>query len=1118
MQTVIKKVIRASAGTGKTYRLSLEYIALLLRYRELGLEYGEILVLTFTRKATAEIRDRIFKHLSMLAGEGGTEGLALLMENLEKLLDRPVEDADRAHLRACYHDMLMNKEKVAISTIDTFTNKVFKSMIAPFLGLTNYDIADADDPQHLEELFSHALREDHLPLIRELLERSKRRRLGDFEKLVASLLDHRWMFHFIDAFTEKRPIAQQGEVEAADLPGPLAALHWQQFQDHFGRVLQLFQMHLDRHQKKSTPEELFKKAIWELVFETKKPEGIRICAEFRTRLEDEAFILEHYKKIIKDWPFWKRNLCYNKTSDAVDREAIEGELEIARGHLNSFLFARLFLPEQECLRRAEAMLADKYDEITVRDKIFKHSDITYLVYRELYNPQLSLVAEDIVANAFYELLASRIRFLLIDEFQDTSLVQFRILRPIISEIVSGEGQKPYGGAIVVGDEKQAIYGWRGGERDLLAAVPMMLQGADESTLERCFRSSPNVLKFINDFFSNDELKKALTARGIDWLYEPILGEVKEPAGQVCVRFYEAEERQSEGEDGEEETGIEPSNKYVDFVRQEVVPLLKAGDIKASATAILAREKKTLDAVAAALAEEGYDAIQESSQSVLHHRAVRPMVHLLRYLAGWDVNDLLRFWRSDYVRMPGVEFKRVLLAHRRVCEQTGGRPLWALLRDELPDVEAVRRTARVIESCQSLEPLLQCRLILEQFSATQWFTLENDWKNVDHFLQKVAEFEQNPRDRICSAAGMLAYFDEMEEDENLKMVGLSQVDAIRLMTIHKSKGMEFDTVFFFWDPDAGRGGNEKKMEKFLRYSGDFQRLEEYALTFNHAGLIEDTELFKAHEIKADVEELNVLYVALTRAKYHLNLFVPYKPPPRKKSDDDGTARPIKKLLSELLRHYVENAVWLKREGQRWQAGHWQRMQESSETALPTSVDWRDWLDMDRSAYWVPRPRLPEERFLNYKTMYLKQRGQDRGNVVHYFLSMIKFDSNEARQLALRRTRAFYGTLLPAGEIERLARAAGGFLEAHSQLYSQQQWDRVFTEFTLYGREGQERRIDRLMVSEKRREVLIIDYKTGDVLEPQQLEEYVHLVESIEPIGRAGYRVRGEYCEINIEGEG
>jgi exodeoxyribonuclease V beta subunit len=81
---------------------------------------------------------------------------------------------------------------------------------------------------------------------------------------------------------------------------------------------------------------------------------------------------------------------------------------------------------------------------------------------------------DEVSNTFYEILTTRIRFLLIDEFQDTSILQFKLFLPIIKEITSGEGVKPYGGIIVVGDEKQSIYSWRGGERDFILRMPQLI--------------------------------------------------------------------------------------------------------------------------------------------------------------------------------------------------------------------------------------------------------------------------------------------------------------------------------------------------------------------------------------------------------------------------------------------------------------------------------------------------------------------------------------------------------------------------------------------------------------------------------------------------------------------
>ena len=93
-----------------------------------------------------------------------------------------------------------------------------------------------------------------------------------------------------------------------------------------------------------------------------------------------------------------------------------------------------------------------------------YDDISWFTFQALFSgtsPAFPM-KEANVANEFYHFLTHRSRFILIDEFQDTSLMQFQILKPIIEEVCSGAGSKEFGGLIVVGDEKQSIFGWRGG--------------------------------------------------------------------------------------------------------------------------------------------------------------------------------------------------------------------------------------------------------------------------------------------------------------------------------------------------------------------------------------------------------------------------------------------------------------------------------------------------------------------------------------------------------------------------------------------------------------------------------------------------------------------------------
>jgi hypothetical protein len=174
---MINKVIRASAGTGKTYRLSLEYISLLLRNREAGIHFSEILVITFTKRPRLKSA-KDFHHLQTVARNRPMRSPApqpgrdrwVPVNRSAPLLSAadPSGDAD-------------GKSRVQISTIDAFTNQIFKTVIAPSLGVTEYTIDPQAYQEYLAELYAYILGPDHLPKIRRLLERSAHRNITDYE-------------------------------------------------------------------------------------------------------------------------------------------------------------------------------------------------------------------------------------------------------------------------------------------------------------------------------------------------------------------------------------------------------------------------------------------------------------------------------------------------------------------------------------------------------------------------------------------------------------------------------------------------------------------------------------------------------------------------------------------------------------------------------------------------------------------------------------------------------------------------------------------------------------------------------------------------------------------------
>ena len=193
--------------------------------------------------------------------------------------------------------------------------------------------------------------------------------------------------------------------------------------------------------------------------------------------------------------------------------------------MSDYLIFTLLIPEQERVHSIWSKTLQIYDQLIYQNKNFTYNDISWFCFDTLFRdkePPYNLSQEN-AANEFYEFLTHRSRFILIDEFQDTSLMQFAILKPIIEEVCSGHGSREYGGLIVVGDEKQSIFGWRGGERELLLKLDRLLpsiQDIQKDQLDKTYRSSPNDEVYKRGLYGckpADYLKQ----NKMNWLYEEV---------------------------------------------------------------------------------------------------------------------------------------------------------------------------------------------------------------------------------------------------------------------------------------------------------------------------------------------------------------------------------------------------------------------------------------------------------------------------------------------------------------------------------------------------------------------------------------------------------------------
>ncbi|MCK4312740.1 MAG: UvrD-helicase domain-containing protein, partial [Candidatus Cloacimonetes bacterium] len=629
---MIPTIIRASAGTGKTYRLSLEFINLLLSQR---VDFKEILVITFTKKATAEIKERIFEHLQNIVHK--TEKAQEIINGLKAINPELKFDAeDIEFLKSTYQKMLTNKSEVNISTIDSFINAVFSGIIAPFRNIVDYRIDNNINDEYLPEIYQHILKDSNLKIYENIFLQAKRRNLEQFNNFIKDVINYRWLFEFID-------LSKFSEIDIENKKKNNFLSYKKSLSEFLQFLTNEIKIYLGKKNEKITWKQLFQKDYYNLLEEQidfNSLDADDLCDQLYNCLTETAFIEENFNLLLDDKNLWMGNRIRNPE--------LKVNFQETQHKLAGYLFYEKALNEQFNIISLAVEILKIYDKIKFRDKIFTHSDISYYTFRYLYDPQLSIIENKNVLNIFYEQLSYNTRFILIDEFQDTSILQWKIFQPLINETLSGEGQKSYGGLIVVGDEKQAIYGWRGGQRRLLAGFHELLNfDMQTDSLTTSFRSKPLLMNWINRLFGSEFL-----TFDNDWNYSNI-DSFKKQDGFVQVHF-----RNREKIEGVQEEKLDQVHIYHEFVNETLLPLINEGKITLHDTAILMRKNKELEEMATVLDEAGISYTLESSGSLFDHRVIKPILHILKFIVYEDPIELIRFLRSDIALMHPKELKQI----------------------------------------------------------------------------------------------------------------------------------------------------------------------------------------------------------------------------------------------------------------------------------------------------------------------------------------------------------------------------------------------------------------------------------------------------------------------------
>ncbi len=827
------KVLHSSAGTGKTHALVKHYLAHCLGTSDHG-AYRHVLALTFTNKAAAEMKERVISYLEGLAKGGGFNGPVADVAG-QLMRDTGIDEQELARRsEVVLGHMLHHWGDVAISTIDAFTHRVVRPFARDLrldhdLRMTteqdhyrqeavNLLIDRTGSEEHTTELLTltclQLLHEERpwdptkplLELSRELL---NERSIGPLLKARGrTLADMTALMERLNVATAqfRRKVQAIGR-EAVDLfvhqglqKGDIA---------HSGAILSYFNKLAAFTDQWDAPSSHVRKPIDTGKWQSGKADAATIAAlqgvaERATTLFHDA---EHLRQV---------ELAHYRIQRAVARE---------------------LLPAY-ALHGIDAAL----EELKREDGVAFFSDLTRRVAE---------VVKDEPVPFIYERLGERYRHFLIDEFQDTSLLQWNALLPLLDNALSTGGS-----VLLVGDGKQAIYRWRNGEVRLFVELPQLFgmdrtdeaQVQREDTLRRTYvkgaplahnrRSTQRVIAFNNALF---EALPEVLATSLQKVYDGHDQESWRPDPGTVRITLETEKR----------SGAELASAIADHVLRTLQEALALGYTPGD-VAVLVRSKRGGRLVAEHLLAHGFAVVSPDGLQLAADPAVQLLVECMRHLVQGDDTSAARAlqWQAIIANPDGSQVP----IGWSIPLNADGRPDAACA---LKDVLAPHRSTALRTSLTTLVEGLARAFGLSPVEDSTLLT----------FLDEVHSWSTAHTQDIT---GFLEHWDRTGgERSNAAPDG---ANAVQVMTIHKSKGLEFPVVIV---PDARMTSTRAHNELFWVAPGEAVPELDTALV-RESAVLRDIGLPELEDERnmRDLDALNLLYVAFTRASEQLHVFVPH----------------------------------------------------------------------------------------------------------------------------------------------------------------------------------------------------------------------------------------------------
>ncbi len=828
-------VYRSSAGSGKTYTLVREYLKLVL-LSESPYRFTQILAITFTNKAANEMKERVIEGLKELSLQPGDPDFEVPTEgSLFKSLQQEVqlsEEALREKATNILEKVLHNYADLAICTIDKFVHRIIRTFARDLRIPLDFDVeidqegllgkaidlliaqvgmneqltkvlvayteqkASDDKNWHIDaDLYAFArnlLNEESHAYLHQLRELS----IDDFLTVRSTVVKQISIFETTLQKTGKEALEliQQQELEATAFAG--------------GRngIVKYFEYLASLRKDKLHPSNTHLKNVEENKWHAGKASAAEKMAIDRIQPQLETL--------------------FRQAHQYVQEEGQQYQLYVL---LNQHLYSLSVLNEVEKM----------IDDIKESNNILLISDFNKTVHNIVLNDPVPFI---------YERLGERYQNYLIDEFQDTSVVQWQNLLPLVDNAIATGNFN-----MIVGDGKQAIYRWRNGEVEQFARLPEIYGHNNEpfvldkqDTLQRNYaakvlatnyRSNQEVIEFNNFFFR--EVAQQLNEH-FQSIYHQLEQQVppNKTGGYVHVRSLEDEEFSTE-------------ELHFEHTRRSIEEAVEDGYSLSDVT-IIVRKNTTGSLLANYLIGAGIPVVSSESLLLKNSADIQFFINIFKHLRS-PGDNLAKVAALRYLMVRSKQEERLneVLAEYTEKESEQGKPhvqLNRFLKDHGYNIQLYRLIQLPIY--QAVEELLRT-----------FFPNVKPNAYLQFFMDAVHQFTARQGNNIFE---FLDWWKSKEEKLSVQVP--EGMDAVRIMTIHKSKGLQFPVVIV---PFANWSIRMGKDNLWVALNEPIEGMD-VALLSTNKSMLETAYAgyYEEEEHKSLLDHINMLYVAFTRAKNRL----------------------------------------------------------------------------------------------------------------------------------------------------------------------------------------------------------------------------------------------------------